>query len=296
MVDSPGSSVAELLAWTRARLKDAGIEEFQLEGELILQHVLDIDAARMFAVMNDIASSEAVAELQQVTTRRATREPLAYITGKRGFYGRELIVTPDVLIPRQETELLVDLALKWAAEHAEARPERIADIGTGSGTLAVTLAAELPHVSVDAVDVSPAALEVGRSNAEAHGVVDRIQFHEGDLAIPLAGNTYQLILANLPYVRADTLKTAQPEVLQEPVLALFGGEDGLDLIKRLATMLPGMMDPQGSMALFEIDPLTAAGTAEILASALPTARITVVNDLAGLQRCVTAEITRTKAT
>ncbi|MBC8426701.1 peptide chain release factor N(5)-glutamine methyltransferase [bacterium] len=290
-MDSPGASVRDLLAWTRARLKDAGIEEFQLEGELILQHVLGIDAARMFADMDDAVAHGAEVELRAVTERRVSREPLAYITGKRGFYGRELRVTPDVLIPRQETELLVDLALKWVADHPDIRPNlRIADIGTGSGTLAVTLAAELPCASVDAVDVSPAALEVARGNAEAHGVADRISFHEGDLATPLTGRTYHLVLANLPYVTAEGLEAAQPEVLREPVMALLGGEDGLDLVRRLTTMLPGLMDASGSQALFEIDPLTAAGTAEILSSALPDARIQIVNDLAGLERCVTAEL------
>jgi len=289
--DRSGPSLRELIEQTRARLKCAGVAEYQLEGELLLQHVLKISPARMFAGMNDKVGPETEAELRRLTERRAAREPLAYVTGRRAFYGRELNVTPDVLIPRAETELMVDLALKWVADHPALHADiRIADIGTGCGTLAVTLAAELSDASVDAVDISPAALEVALGNAQALGVSGRINFHEGDLASPLRGQCYRLILANLPYVRADSLATAQPEVRREPVLALLGGDDGLDLVRRMATRLPELMNPSASLALFEIDPLTAAETAAALKVALPGARVSIVNDLAGLERCVTAEI------
>ncbi|MDP6822773.1 MAG: peptide chain release factor N(5)-glutamine methyltransferase [Dehalococcoidia bacterium] len=289
--DRSGHPIRELIERTRARLKCAGIAEYQLEGELLLQHVMKISPARMFAGMNDTLEPGTEAELQRLTERRADREPLAYITGRRAFYGRELNVTPEVLIPRGETELLVDLALKWVADHPAVQADlQLADIGTGCGTLAITLAAELSRASVDAVDISPAALEVALGNAQDHGVSDRVNFFEGDLASPLKGRRYRLVLANLPYVRADSLATAQPEVRREPVLALLGGADGLDLVRRLATTLPELLDPTGSLALFEIDPLTAAGTVEILEAALPAARVTIVNDLAGLERCVTAEI------
>jgi release factor glutamine methyltransferase len=285
------ASIRELLVWCRARLKYAGIEEYQLEGELLLQHVLEIDPARMFAGINDPVEPKAAAELRRSTDRRAGREPLAYITGRKAFYGRELEVTPDVLIPRPETELLVELALCWVSKHPEVPPPiRIADIGTGSGTLAVTLAAELGAASVDAVDLSPAALVVARGNAMRIGVEDRIEFYEGDLAAPLERQRYQMVFANLPYVRSDTLEAAQPEVRREPVMALLGGEDGLDVVRRLAPMLEAVVDPSGCIALFEIDPLTFAGTADLLSEALPTASVRVEKDLAGLERCVVAEI------
>jgi len=290
-LDSLTATVSEHLVSVRARLRDAGIPECDLEGELILQHVLGIDAAGMFASMNDTIRPGIEAELRSLTSRRASREPLAYITGRRGFYGRELSVTPDVLIPRQETELLVDLALRWVTSHPFKQSNvRIADIGTGSGALAVTLAAELGQSHVDAVDVSPSALNVAQQNALEHHVADRINFYEGDLITPLIGRTYDIVLANLPYVTANNLSSAQPEVLREPVLALLGGEDGMDLIKRSAKMLPAIMDRHRSFALYEIDPLTVAETVRILSMVLPTAQISVINDLAGLERCVTAEL------
>ncbi len=289
--DPTGASLKELLERTRARLKAASIVEYQFEGELLIQHVLKIDSARMFAGLNDLIEPATEAELHRLTERRATREPLAYVTGRRAFYSREFMVTPDVLIPRPETELLVELALGWIVEHSElASGLRAADIGTGSGTLAVTLSAEFPGARVDAVDLSPAALEVARSNAQRHFVADRIEFFEGDLAGPLSGRIYQVIFANLPYVRSDALESASPEVLKEPVLALHGGEHGLDVVRRLAPMLEPIMDVSGSIALFEIDPLTYAGTVEALSEALPSAGVRVELDLAGLERCVVAEL------
>ena len=283
----PGVSIRQLLERTRARLAAAGIQEYRLEAELLLQHVLDIDAARMFAGLSDSVPSKAEATLRRAADRRADREPLAYITGRRTFYGREFGVTPDVLIPRPETELLVDLALRWAAGRSGLQ---IADIGTGSGVLAVTLASEMRDAAIDAVDLSARALRVARSNARQFGVADRIEFLEGDLAGPLEGRRYQLVIANLPYVRSDTLTRAEDEVRREPVLALLGGQDGLDVIRRFAPMLSDIMDPAGSLALFEVDPLTAGGAAETIAAALPGARVRVELDLARLERCVAAEL------
>ena len=144
--------------------------------------------------------------------------------------------------------------------------------------------------AIDAVDLSPRALDVARSNARQFGAADRIEFLEGDLAGPLEGRRYQLVIANLPYVRSDTLTRAEAEVRREPVLALLGGQDGLDVIRRFAPMLPDIMDPAGSLALFEVDPLTAGGAAETIAAALPGARVRVELDLARLERCVAAEL------
>lgn len=286
-----GASLKDLLEQTRARLKAVGIAEYQLEGELLLQHVLNIDSARMFAALNDMVDPELETQLSRLTVRRESREPLAYITGKRAFYGREFEVTPDVLIPRTETELLVELVLGWVTEHPKFPSGiRIADIGTGSGTLAVTLAAELCHASVDAVDLSSPALAVARANASRFGVVDRIEYFEGDLAAPLGGRNYQVVVANLPYVRSDTFESAQQEVLREPLLALLGGVDGLDVVRRLAPMMEPIMDASGSIVLFEIDPLTYVGTVEALSKALPSASVRVELDLAGLERCVVAEL------
>ena len=286
-MSGPRASVRELLGSTRARLSAAGIEEYRLEAEILLQHALGIDAARMFAGLNDPVPAGVEGVLTMAVARRADREPLAYIIGNRGFYGREFVVTPDVLIPRPETELLVELALEWSAGRSGLR---IADIGTGSGALAVTLACEIADAGIDAVDLSPDALVVARSNALRAGVENRVRILEGDLAGPVEGQLYQIVFANLPYVRADTLAAAAEELRREPVLALLGGEDGLDVVRRLAPMLPSIMDAAGSIALLEVDPLTARGAIAAVAEALPRAAVRVERDLAGLERCVVAEL------
>jgi release factor glutamine methyltransferase len=216
--------------------------------------------------------------------RRVAREPLAHITGTRSFYGREFGVGPDVLIPRPETELLVELSLAAVRRTGAGRP-RVADVGTGSGTLAITLALELPMAEVEAVDLSEAALRVARRNAARHGAEVRVRFSRGDLGGPLTGR-FDIVVANLPYVRPETLANAAPELRREPQLALLGGSDGLAVIRRLIGQLPGLLSRRGATTLLEVDPLTATATSALAAEAVPGARVSIHSDLAGLERCV----------
>ncbi len=277
-------SLAEVLHAARGALKRAGIEEHVHEAEALVQHALALSPARLFSSLRDPVPPEAAARLEELLARRLTREPLAYITGTRGFYGREFSVDPGVLIPRPETELLVELALAAVARRGAGQP-RIADIGTGSGVLAITLALEAPDADLEASDISAAALRVAHRNAAQHGVEARVRFVQGDLGRPLSG-VFDVVLANLPYVRPETLARAAPELRREPELALHGGSDGLAVIRRLLGQLPRLLMARGGIALLEVDPVTAAPTRVLARAALPGATVRVHRDLAGLERCV----------
>jgi release factor glutamine methyltransferase len=206
-----------------------------------------------------------------------------YLTGARGFYHLNFYVTPDVLIPRPETEHLIEAALVWGRDRAGLR---IADVGTGSGAIAITLARHLPGSRVWAVDVSAAALDVARNNASRHGVADRIAFVLGDLLEPAitAGQRFDLIAANLPYIPSAELDTLEV-VKHEPRLALDGGADGLDVIRRLLDQASRVLADEG-LILLEC----AAGQGERVAAlsraAFPDAAVDVIPDLAGHDRVV----------
>lgn len=221
--------------------------------------------------------------------RRVRYEPLAYLIGRREFYGRDFLVDPRVLVPRPETELLVVGALTAIDRFAAVRGTlpRVVDVGTGSGIIAVTLAAERPALTVDAIDVSADALDVARQNAAAHGVADRIRFHHGDLLGPLPVAA-DIVVANLPYVRDDQItggSHAAAELTYEPRGALSGGPDGLDLFRRFCAQLPGKLAP-GGLALLEIAWDQGRDVMELAQAALPGSEAVLARDLAGLHRVV----------
>jgi release factor glutamine methyltransferase len=190
-------------------------------------------------------SEPELAPYRDLTARRGRGEPVAYLTGHKEFMALDFLVTPDVLVPNPDTEVLVQRAVEWGRERAPGL--RLADVGTGSGCIAVSVAHYLPEATVDAVDVSRAALEVARRNAERLGVSDRLRFLEGDLAAPLEGR-YDAVLANLPYLRDDS--SLGRDVLAQPATALFGGSE---LVNRLLSALPGLL-ALGGIGLLEVDP------------------------------------------
>lgn len=293
-------------------MREAGIPDSDIEAEKLLCHAFAVDPAWLYANSEAVLPADRLRVLSGHLQRRVRREPLAYITGSASFYGREFAVDRRVLIPRPETELLVELAVQFVGEaigeaddghgrspDEEGRPLdersrpptlrgrpplRVADIGTGSGILAITLALELSSADVRAVDVSADALEVARKNATVHGVEDRIHFHQGDLASPLSG-TFDIVVANLPYVRSDDLPGLHPELRMEPRSALDGGADGLKFIGPLIDDLPRLMGRPG-IALLEIDPPIASRAFEHARMKLPGARVSVSKDLAGLDRVI----------
>jgi release factor glutamine methyltransferase len=217
--------------------------------------------------------------LEDLVERRITGEPLAYITGKREFYRREFHVNPHVLIPRPETEHLVEKAIEIAAKIPS---PVIADIGTGSGAIAVSLAAEVPESRVFAIDISDAALDTARLNARRHGVESRITFLYGDLAGPLP-EPVDMLIANLPYVNSSEC-AASPE----PHLALDGGVEGLDVIERLSNTLQGKLRP-GGWVLLEIGQGQQDSVQRLVREALPGSLVGTLKDLAGIERVVWAQ-------
>lgn len=235
-------------------------------------------------------SEETRERLNEWLRRRLAREPLPYITGWQEFYGRRFHVDRRVLIPRPESEALVEQALAFARERLIANP-LFADIGTGSGALAVTLACELPAARVIATDLSVDALDVARANAIANGVSGRVEFRRGDLTEPFSERC-DIIVCNPPYVLAGFLDgpESQPELAFEPRSALDGGPDGMDVYRPLISGLPVILKPSNSAAYIEIDPPVAAACVAAAKTAFPGAEVAALTDLAGLERCLAIEI------
>lgn len=221
------------LAQARRALVGAGIDpdEAALDAEVLARHALGWDRARFLTHVREPVPPDLDPRFEQLLARRLAREPVAYIVGHREFWGREFEVTGDVLVPRPETELIIEETLEDARTRQPFRT--IVDVGTGSGCLAVTLAVEFESAGVYATDVSAAALAVAARNAARHGVADRIVFLECDVLDRFTG-TADLIVANPPYVPSSEADRLQPEVTQyEPHAALFGGDDGLEIMRRL---------------------------------------------------------------
>ena len=269
----------ELVRWTGEYFRTHGVESPRLDAELLLAHVLGARRIDLYLRFDQPLQAEERAVYRELVRRRAReRVPVAYLTGTREFWSRPLRVTPDVLIPRPETEGLVQLAAKLA-------PRRAADIGTGSGAIALALALELPEVEITAVDVSEAALAVARENLAAHGVAERVTLRCGRGLAPLEGR-FDLIASNPPYVPSAELDGLAPELRHEPRLALDGGPDGLDVIRELAAAAREKLVPGGHLVL-EIGADQGARTSELL-SAAGAAHVEVQPDLAGRDRVVLA--------
>lgn len=279
-------SATELLREAAQALMDAGVDTPRLDAELLLAAVLGRTRRALWTYPDTPVPPEAEATFRALLARRCRREPLAYLLGTWEFYGRTFTVTPDVLIPRPETELLVEAVLDWARAH----PARlIADIGTGSGAIAVTLAAEAPDCLLAAVDLSPAVLAVAQENAARHGVGARIRWFAGDLLAPVraAGLCCDAIVANLPYIAHASFPSLMPEVrAYEPSAALFAGEGGLALIRRLIHEAPACLRPGGLLAL-EVGYDQADAVCALLQP--PWQAVRVISDYGGIPRHVLAE-------
>ena len=222
-----------VLDWTASRLERAQIEAPRLEAQILLAHVLQCDRVALYTAFERPLADEELAGYRGLIQRRLAGESVAYLVGMKEFWSREFAVDARVLVPRADTETLVE----WAIECAKSAPAgAIADVGTGSGAIAVTMACESTDRPVIAVDISSDALELARRNAETHGVGDRVDFRQGNLAKPLEGEEVALLLANLPYVEAGEIEHLAAEVRAEPRLALDGGTDGLDLIRELVSV------------------------------------------------------------
>ena len=280
-------NLKEALNVASEELMKTGSLDAKLEAEVLLRHVLKIDRAAMFRDLDEDISMEDSSNIASLVKRRIKREPLAYITGVKEFYGLPFVVSEDVLIPRQETELLVDAAIVQAKSLGKNQIS-IVDVGTGSGAIAVSLALNIPTSSIIAVDISEAALAIADDNRRTHGLYSRIKLRRGNLLEPII-DKIDILVSNPPYIRSDKLTSLQEEVLREPVVALDGGYDGLELIKRLLFQAVDKMSNPG-VILFEIDPDQASEAVKLCQQFFPSAITTVLKDLSNNQRAVLLEI------
>lgn len=265
-----------------AFLRAAGIATAALDADVLLAHVLGVTKEMLYAHPDTELPNGALRRYRELIERRARGEPVAYLRGFKEFYGLRFAVDPRVLIPRPETETLVDAAREVIGR----RSITIADVGTGSGAVAVAIAAHEPEVRVIATDISSDALAVARENTLRNGVADRIDLREGDLLEPIF-ETVDVVVANLPYLRDDALDQLVGErtsLAYEPRIAVTAGKDGLELIWRAASDLQRVLEPHGA-ALFEIDPPFADQVEHLLLYSLGGAT-RVIRDLAGDARVI----------
>ena len=278
-------NLGRLLAMVRYRFERHGVPDASLEAEILVRHVLGIDRAALHTGPERPVSPEETEAVQALAERRARGEPTAYLTGHRWFYKLDFHVGDGVLIPRPETELLVEVAV---AAIRECRYRTAADIGTGSGVIAVSLAYELPDLAVIATDISEQALAIALKNAERYRVAGRVLFRRGDLLEPLT-EAVDVICANLPYVGKTDLPAGGP-LSREPRLALDGGPDGLDLFRRFVPQVPSKLRPGGSLVA-EIGAGQTQQVLKLMERDLPPGRFTVHRDLAGHERVIEYRLT-----
>jgi release factor glutamine methyltransferase len=256
--------------------------ELRGDAALLMAFASGRSRAWLLAHAGDAIDARAVERFEALCARRGAGVPIAYLTGSAWFCGREFAVDERVLIPRPETEHLVEDAVRVLRGRADVRA---LDVGTGSGAIACTLAAELPAARVDATDLSAAALDVARANARRLDVAGRVSFFEGDLTAPLDGRAYDVVVANLPYVPSADVAPRPNPVSYEPRGALDGGPDGLAVYRRLVPELPAALRP-GGVALLEAAPPTMDALLGLVSAAFPSGWTTVERDYGGRGRYV----------
>jgi release factor glutamine methyltransferase len=281
--DAETSTSRSMMEEASRILAGVGIETARLDAEVLLAHACGVSRASLMAGLS--VDADTAAKFRRMVTRRASREPVAYLIGGKEFFSLDFEVTPAVLIPRPETETLVEAALKFLAPRRE---PRILDIGTGSGAIAIAVAANVPNARIVATDISKEALEVAHRNALRHRCEDRIEFLAADL-FPDDDSRFDLIVSNPPYVAEADLETLQPEIrLHEPRAALVFGADGLKMYRRIATASRVRLNPDGAV-IVEI----GAGQAtevEALFRHAGFSNIDAIRDLARIERVISARV------
>jgi release factor glutamine methyltransferase len=262
-----------------------GIDDSHIEARMLLGHITKLSPVQIYTQPERTLSREQENNLQELVERRLRHEPAAYIVNHREFYGINFYVDSRVLIPRPETELLVDTAIEFASSTYLARPLLIADIGTGCGAIAVSLALNLPHSQIYATDVSPLALEVARLNCKSHKVTDRISLLQGNLLEPLP-EPVDILVANLPYIKSSELANLSPEIIQfEPEMAIDGGKNGLDYIRQLLEQAEDRIKTSGCL-LLEIGQNQEKEVSNLIRSLLKKVNFVFISDLNGIKRIV----------
>lgn len=267
--------------------QQAGIDEANDEAVVLLCHVLKLGKVQIFAQPERTLTGDELTLLDGLVARRLRHEPSAYITRNREFYGLDLFVDSRVLIPRPETEVLVEAAIEFGRSWIVLKRKQmlVADIGTGCGAIAIALAAHIPEAHVYAVDISPGAVEVAAINIHRHGFEDRIKLIPGNLLEQINRNM-DLIVANLPYIPNEELAGLQPEVcLYEPMLALDGGDGGTAVIEAMISQVSGKIAPGGALFL-EIGSGQGERLMPMVRDVLPGWEVALVKDLSGINRCM----------
>lgn len=291
--DASSRRLRDALLQGVARLAAAGNDSPRLDAEVLLAHCLTMSREQLLVSSELPIVPAAARRFETLLARRLQREPVAYITGKQEFWSRDFAVTPEVLIPRPDTERLVEVSLLCAAQFRASTLLRVADLGTGSGAVAVSLACELPTAQFYATDISPAALTIARGNAETHHVAEHIQFIAGDMfdaLVPQPQIPFDLIVSNPPYVRRGEIVTLAPEVSRwEPGVALDGGVDGLEFYRRIAAVAPEYLAERGALVM-EIGADMARAVEAICADTGRYREIELFQDYTGRDRVIVARL------
>ncbi len=256
-------TIGRLINWTNQYLTENGSESARLDTEILLANVLGCERIMLYTRFEEDPGDQVRATFRKLVKERAAGCPVAYLVGHKEFFSLKFKVTKDTLIPRPDTEEAIQAILDLA-KSKKAETGKIADIGTGSGILAITLAKELQHSQFVASDISEAALSVAQENAHFHGVTDRIQFRSGDLCAPLQGEAFDIIVSNPPYVSDSELVQCRPDVKHyEPLLALTSGPTGMEIYQRLIPEAKPLLNPSGWLVL-ETSPMLASGLKQLL--------------------------------
>jgi len=286
-------TIQKLLNWTTEYLTQKGVDAPRLSAELLLSSVLGLKRIELYTQYNRVVEEEHLAKLRELVKRAGGHEPIAYLVGKTEFYSIEFEVTPDCLIPRPETELLVQRAIEFLRQRTG--PHHVCDLCTGCGTIAVAIAKNVPDARVVATDLSAAALGVAARNIKKYQLEERVELLHGDLFEPLIPHLdvtqFDLIACNPPYVSAAEYEALEKNVKDyEPRLALYGGQDGLDIYRRICEQVGRFLKPDGAL-LLEIGYTQGPAVRELLEQTGLFPSVRVDKDLTGHDRVVTAKRT-----
>ncbi len=280
-------TIGRILKWTEQYFEQKGVESPRLDAEVLLSHLLKKQRIYLYVHFDEPLQAEELAAYREMIKKRVAHVPVAYILGEKEFMGLTFRVTSDTLVPRPDTEILVQTAVD-ALKGMPPEAHRFADIGTGSGAICLSVLHFTENTEADTVDISPGARAVAEQNAAALGLTERITFHTGDLLEPIKDKTYTAILSNPPYIPQADIETLAPEVrCKEPMTALCGGADGLDFYRRLCAEAPDMLLAGGFMA-FEVGIHQAEAVANLAQEHPLIERTEIIKDYAGIDRVVVA--------
>lgn len=282
MNESKQWTIGDILAWTGQYFKQKGVDNPRLDAEVLLSHVLGQNRLYLYVHFDQPLVEQELAAYREMVKSRVNHMPVAYITGKKEFMGLEFAVTPDVLIPRPDTEILVEAVMNRLC--GIENPD-ILDIGTGSGAIFVSLLAKVPHAGGIAVDVSAPALAVGAANAARYLSGRRMDFRQGDLFSAVTGCRFDCIVSNPPYIPDGDIPSLEAEVRREPRLALAGGKDGLDFYRRIVKESPGYVNP-GGFVVMEVGIHQASAVAALAEEQHCFAVEDIIKDYGGIERVV----------